>query len=93
MVPPIRVLLRWNRLPTLCPNWSPTTLNAAVVNPIIPMQSQMLHPIKAKETPQARASMLVAMARPSIVRKPKSLALDECSEDSDSVSDASRSGV
>lgn len=59
-------------LPKIFPIYIPAAEKAPVVRPIISTADQILAFRKANDTPTARASMLVATAIASIVRKEKS---------------------
>ena len=69
MIPPMISADFSNLEPNTLPIFTPKTEKAKVVRPMIRTDDHSFTWIQAKETPTAKASMLVAMARSSMVLK------------------------
>ena len=73
MIPPIIPADFSNLDPNTFPIFTPMMENKKVVTPIINTDDQILTWIQAKEIPTAKASILVAMAKSSMVLNPNEL--------------------
>ena len=83
--PPTSSALDLNRSPAFLPKSTPAMENIIVVIPIIIIGIHIDISRKANETPTARASILVAIARVSICQKPKPWATPSSSFEKDSL--------